>query len=952
MKKLRDRFSFWNYLSHLTSWQLVLAGSISLTAAIMGIRYLGWLQPFELMVYDQMMRMRPEEGMDERLLIVTISDKDIQELGKYPIEDTIMAKLLSNINRHSPIAIGLLLLRDLSYGEGREKLAVHFKYNTGLVAVCKYKDPTNPEDGSVGPPPESPEENVTFSNIKIDDDGVIRRHLFYQDPGELCLTSYAYSIDLAMRYLGSKDIKIGVSPDRYLQLGNVILDPLNNHTGFYHKIDDRGHQILLNYRSIGKSDRITNSAGKVAEEISIIDILEENFDPNLIRGKIVLIGVTSLNTVDSFLTPYGTGIKQVMPGVVVHAHMTSQIISAVLDDRPLLWFLFGWQDAFFVWSFSFLGLMIVWKIHRIPFVALATGSSISILYVICFVALWKYGLILPIFPSAVALLSPTAWFFLSVIPVLLISQSVIAAARHNPAAIRETIESLMKSPNRTTQRVGGVAISGILQEAFSRCQTVGDIVATTNQLEWIPSPPPPQVNDTLTKFLEASQDVRAAENSTTNYRKKEALEKPIEALIALRDHLQVQHQLFFRRTSRQTVQFIQLAKRWIALLQTAQQNLEETARKSGEIPNPYIAGPSLDPDREASPQENRDRSRFKGRQDIFREIEQLALSSQPPILLLYGTRRSGKTSALKYLPRKVGADIVPLVVDLQGIADATTLVSVGRSLADKILEAARKSRNLQLPDPDYNAIDRDPFPALRGWFTDIEAAFPNKRFLLCLDEFERLSETIEATHSKAPLNFFRHVMQHRSRWIVLFSGSHTLDELDDYWSDYLINTQFLRLTYLQESEARELIVEPIENFPDIYTPGAIDRLIYWTRCQPYLVQLSCQVLVEYLNRNKTGEGSSPKATVDDVEAIVPKAIETGMGYFNELWRGTLSEPEREFVRNLIATNSREIGDRAALRKLIQKEVLERGFFVGGTSDRAFQVPMVQRYFEQVVNEEI
>ena len=112
--------------------------------------------------------------------------------------------------------------------------------------------------------------------------------------------------------------------------------------------------------------------------------------------------------------------------------------------------------------------------------------------------------------------------------------------------------------------------------------------------------------------------------------------------------------------------------------------------------------------------------------------------------------------------------------------------------------------------------------------------------------------------------------------VLLLYGGRRSDELDDYWSDYLINTRSLRLTYLREEEARELIEKPVEGFPDIYQPEAVARIVELSRCQPFLVQLLCYALVEELNRKAAGaDPRATKATAADVEAIVPKALETG-----------------------------------------------------------------------------
>ncbi len=79
------------------------------------------------------------------------------------------------------------------------------------------------------------------------------------------------------------------------------------------------------------------------------------------------------------------------------------------------------------------------------------------------------------------------------------------------------------------------------------------------------------------------------------------------------------------------------------------------------------------------------------------------------MLLLYGGRRTGKTSALKYLPYKIQANILPLLVDLQGAAAATTLKGLAENLAQQIIEAARRlPRKVHLPNPDASKLAEDP----------------------------------------------------------------------------------------------------------------------------------------------------------------------------------------------------------------------------------------------------
>ncbi|MBD2526617.1 ATP-binding protein [Nostoc sp. FACHB-133] len=520
---------------------------------------------------------------------------------------------------------------------------------------------------------------------------------------------------------------------------------------------------------------------------------------------------------------------------------------------------------------------------------------------------------------------------LIILPLPFMDAMIVEAYRKNPIAAHETINYLITSTNQ--QKVAAQAISGIAVDIVNRCQRLSDIVEIANQLAWIPSPSPKELGTVLPQFLEISQNVRASEEATSPYRKYELLNIPINALRELGQSLAL------TKDARVAVSFGNTAQSWLTILETAQRTLNEQAQQSKEIRQVYIAGNSLDPETA--------KNRFKGRIDIFREIESLALSEQPPVLLLYGGRRTGKTSALKYLPYRIQANIVPLLVDLQGAAAATTLKGLAENLAQQIIEAARRlPRKVYLPNPDANKLAEDPFPALQTWLAEIERSNSDKQFLLCLDEYERLSEVVKATSSRAPLNFIRNLLQHQHQWILLFSGSQDLSELDDYWSDYLINTRALRMTYLHELEARDLIQQPVENFGDIYEPTAVDEIIQLTRCQPYLVQLVCYEVVELLNRDirrNRREADTAKATAQDVKEVIPVVLERGDQYFRELWK-SLTDSDRSLLRRIIHGETPTQQDKGVIRKLTRKEILTQ-------EGNTFQVPLVQKYIEQLLEEE-
>jgi len=77
-------------------------------------------------------------------------------------------------------------------------------------------------------------------------------------------------------------------------------------------------------------------------------------------------------------------------------------------------------------------------------------------------------------------------------------------------------------------------------------------------------------------------------------------------------------------------------------------------------------------------------------------------------------------------------------------------------------------------------------------------------------------------------------------------------------------------------------VRPVDGFPEIYQPEAVDAIVRLTRCQPYLVQLVCYEVVDRLNVEQRWE-----ATAGDVEAVVPVVSNGGAGI-----SGSCGEPSR------------------------------------------------------------
>jgi hypothetical protein len=150
------------------------------------------------------------------------------------------------------------------------------------------------------------------------------------------------------------------------------------------------------------------------------------------------------------------------------------------------------------------------------------------------------------------------------------------------------------------------------------------------------------------------------------------------------------------------------------------------------------------------------------------------------------------------------------------------------------------------------------------------------------------------------------------------------------------------MTYLHRNEAIDLIRHPIQEFPDIYSDATVERILYWTNCQPYLIQLLGTVLVDELNNRS--EPLSQRPTPEDIDQLIPKVRDRGINYFRELWKNTITAEQRDIVSQLITEGHLENVPKRQIKTLIE----EKEILIKTNEHYAFQVPLTETYFRQQV----
>ncbi|KJH69371.1 hypothetical protein UH38_24280 [Aliterella atlantica CENA595] len=403
-------------------WLAILV-SLAIAIGLIGIRPLELMQSWELNVYDLMMQQRPDEGADSRLLIVEVTDADIEaqkqkgeslhrkSLSKQSLNrdvetslsDRSLERLLSVLEQHQPRAIGLDIYRDFTVDARLPELAARLRATPELITVCKAEDFDDPNIPSINPPPEVPLNRIGFSDLKEDSDGILRRHLLgmvplLRTPDSRCNVDRAFGVAVAARYLQQQNIKIQFTASGDLRLGDRVIKVLQSNRSAYPLLESSGSEILLNYRS----------TAEIATHVTLGQILNNQINPQYISGKIVLVGVTAQGGEDVWFIP--TKPHVAMPGVIVQAHAISQLLSAALDGRSILTVLPLRQALGWVWTWAMVGcLLAFWQRQRrnmrrvlLHLAASMTVATIS-LYGLCFFSLLR-GKWLPFVSPLLALI--------------------------------------------------------------------------------------------------------------------------------------------------------------------------------------------------------------------------------------------------------------------------------------------------------------------------------------------------------------------------------------------------------------------------------------------------------------------------------------------------------------------------------------------------------------------
>ncbi len=354
-------------------------------------RATGTLQHLEWLFFDLFLRFRPPEPPSDRIVIVAIDSEYINTSGSYPIPSHDLATVIETINDFEPAVIGLNMLPDVLEDADHDRLLTVSQHSRSLIAAQRAFPPQIPALTAF----ES--ERVGFTDIIPDGDGHFRRVLLGMiNPANPRDPDYLFSFTIRLvemtliHYDNQIDFGNGIRDPEAMRFGEVELPRFVPNTGGYINNGADGIQLLMNFRTGAEPFPI----------IPVQEVLSGHVDAELFRDRVVIIGLitpglrpfistAAVPTPASIHAPPDT--LDAISGVEFQAHAVSQILSAILDDRPLLktWSE-PWEYAWIIF-WGILSITISRFLHRSKrklFVLLSSNVVLITMSYLAFLAGW------------------------------------------------------------------------------------------------------------------------------------------------------------------------------------------------------------------------------------------------------------------------------------------------------------------------------------------------------------------------------------------------------------------------------------------------------------------------------------------------------------------------------------------------------------------------------------
>lgn len=512
-------------------------------------------------------------------------------------------------------------------------------------------------------------------------------------------------------------------------------------------------------------------------------------------------------------------------------------------------------------------------------------------------------------------LSPIYWHELSYFRYPFLSRHIFSTALRNKWLARQAIcRCTLSAGQKKLSRITITRLQAweLTQQAkhrkFSQTMTLqGDWLSDTDNASSI-----------FQAFKEVAIYLNEAANVSFPYRRIRHLEMAQTALKKLENTI-------LASESAGAHIFYPALKTWQELVKTYRQETEADAQK--QIPNVFQIDAGLGEGLDT----------LWEREDVVQSIhDAICLPHQSRLVTLFSPQKFGKTSLLKALPNLL-PDLICIFLDVQDNVVRSSH-ELFQALVDQTQQQVKGRYHLELPALSVG----EGYKSFQTWFERLEKVC-DRPILFCIDEFEGIEESLSQQDLNITLKIVRFTTrkQHHIGW--LFAGNTTLEDMSDAWYRHLGHCQELKLDYLNQTSAQQLLTQPTPIFPRDAIPSAVAKSIYQrTSGHPYLLQLYGSLIVDHLNN--TGR---TQAALDDLVEIDFEMLNRADSYFKGIFRlipTPMQLPLRQLAQDSQDLNSHSINaHNVNIEPETRQWLLKQGLI---KPDNTIRVPIFRRWLSE------
>lgn len=331
------------------------------------------------------------------------------------------------------------------------------------------------------------------------------------------------------------------------------------------------------------------------------------------------------------------------------------------------------------------------------------------------------------------------------------------------------------------------------------------------------------------------------------------------------------------------------------------------------IPNPY--------EKLANGGPVTDRSMFYGRNEFIDRITEAIISTDSKQVVIYGQKRCGKSSVLHHLKKSLENTGKTFCVSFsigeifENISSATFFHKILFTIEEELENLSFDG--IEIPPfkcPSYTEIKDTPNSAdvFRRYIRNFKRSCQNipnwqdKKLVVMIDEFTYLYTAIkEGKVSDAIMKQWKAITQNEdATFSSVLVGQDVFPLFKSEFPNEFGITQDERLTYLSKRDALRLIEEPVWNHKlnkSRYLEDAAERIIEYTSCNPFYIQIFCARLIKEMNDKKFIE-----ATRNDIKPVADSLIFGGQALTDDKFDNLLNAGEKHDIQRIPQEHSKAV----------------------------------------------